>query len=47
MLNFSQSLYVVNEDDGVAEPELTLSNPSSTDFTVQIITNNITAMSKK
>ena len=47
MLNFSQSLYIVDEDAGVARPELILSNPSSTDFTVYIITNNITASSKK
>ena len=47
MLNFSQSLYVVDEDDGVVPLELILSNPSSSNFTVSIITNNITASSKK
>ena len=47
MLNFSQSLYIVNEEDGVVQPELILSNPSSTDFTVSIVTNNITATSRR
>lgn len=47
MLNFSQSLYIVDEDDGVVQPELILSNPSSTDFNVSIVTNNITATSKR
>ena len=33
---FSQSMYSVNETDGPAQPVLTLSNPSSTDITVQV-----------
>ena len=46
MINFSQSSYSVNEDDGVVQPELILSNPSSNTFTIQVISNNITASSK-
>ena len=45
-INFSQSSYSVNEDDGVALLELILSNPSSMDFTIQVISNNITALSQ-
>ena len=47
MLNFSQSLYIVDENNGVVQPELILSNPSSTDLYVSIVTNNITATSKR
>ena len=32
---FSQSMYSVDEDDGPARPVLVLSNPSSTDITVE------------
>ena len=46
MISFSQSSYSVNEDDGVVQPELILSNPSSNTFTIQVISNNITALSK-
>ena len=33
---FSQTTYSVDEDDGPAQPTLVLSNPSSTDITVQV-----------
>ena len=33
---FSQTTYSVDEDDGPAQPVLVLSNPSSTDITVQV-----------
>ena len=33
---FSQSTYSVNENAGPARPTLVLSNPSSTDITVQV-----------
>jgi len=33
---FEQSTYNVEEDDGPALPVLVLSNPSSTDITVQV-----------
>jgi len=46
ILNFNQSSYNINEDDGVVQPELILSNPSSTEFTVQVISNSITAVGK-
>ena len=36
-------MYYVNENDGPAQPVLVLSNPSSTDITVQVRSNNITA----
>ena len=40
---FNQSTYSVNEDDGPAQPVLVLSNPSSTDITVQVRDNENTA----
>ena len=33
---FNQSMYSINEDTGAAQPVLVISNPSSTDFTVQV-----------
>ena len=42
-VSFNQSTYSVNEDDGPAQPVLVLSNPSSTDITVQVRSNDITA----
>ena len=33
---FNQSMYSVNEDVGLAQPVLVISNPSSTDITVQV-----------
>ena len=33
---FSQTTYNVNEDAGPVQPTLILSNPSSTDITVQV-----------
>ena len=35
-VNFEQSMYSVNENAGPAQPVLVLSNPSSTDITVQV-----------
>ena len=43
IVHFSQSTYSVNEDDGVVQPVLVLSNPSSTDITVQVRDNSNTA----
>ena len=37
---FNQSLYNVNEDAGPAQPVLVLTNPSSSDITVQVITED-------
>ena len=45
-VSFSHSTYRFNEGDGPAQPVLVLSNPSSTDITVQVIDNENTAMSK-
>ena len=42
-IGFNQSTYTVDEDDGPAQPVLVLSNPSSTDITVQVRSNDITA----
>ena len=42
-VSFSQSTYSVNEDDGLVQPVLVLSNPSSTDITVQVRDNSNTA----
>ena len=33
---FNQSEYIVNEDAGSAQPVLVISNPLSTDITVQV-----------
>ena len=35
-VSFSQSVYTINENGGPVEPVIVLSNPSSTDVTVQI-----------
>ena len=45
-ISFSQWTYSVDEDDGPAQPVLVLSNPSSTDITVQVRSNDITATGK-
>jgi len=42
-VSFEQSSYKVNEYDGIVELVLVLSNPSSTDITVKVIDNGITA----
>ena len=36
-MRFRQPTYNVDEDDRPAQPELVLSNPSSTDITVQVL----------
>jgi len=45
-VTFSQSTYSVDEDNGPAQPVLVLSNPSSTDITVQVRDTPNTATSK-
>ena len=45
-VNFSHSAYSVNEDSGSVQPVLVLSNPSSTDITVEVFDTNITALGK-
>ena len=42
-VSFSQSTYSVNEDDGLVQPVLVLSNPSSTNITVQVRDTSNTA----
>ena len=44
---FNQSTYYVDEDDGQVQAVLVLSNPSSTDLTVEIADSSNTAMGKK
>ncbi|XP_065899383.1 adhesion G-protein coupled receptor V1-like [Dysidea avara] len=39
-LKFNQPTYNVNEDDGPAQPVLVLSNPSSTDITISVFSND-------
>ena len=39
-VTFNQTTYSVDEDDGPAQPELVLSNPSSTDITVQVTSSD-------
>ena len=38
-LYFSESTYNISEDAGLLQPLLILSDPSSTDFTVQVLCN--------
>ena len=45
-VTFNQSTYSVDEDDGLAQLILVLSNPSSTDITVQVRDNANTATGK-
>jgi len=42
-MRFTQSAYSVDENNGPVQPVLVLSNPSSTDITVQVFNINITA----
>ncbi|XP_065894203.1 uncharacterized protein [Dysidea avara] len=39
-VSFNQSTYTVNEDEGPAQPVLVLSNPSSSDITVVVISSD-------
>ena len=43
-MKFSQPTYSINEDRGPVQPVLVLSNPSSTDITVEVFSTNITAI---
>jgi len=45
-ISFSQATYNVDENNGAAQPVLVLSNPSSTDITVQVRDNQNTATSE-
>ena len=39
-IDFNQSTYNVDEDDGPAQPVLVLSNPSSTDITISVFSTD-------
>ena len=43
---FNQSEYIVNEDAGSAQPVLVISNPLSTNITVQVTSTDIFAIGK-
>ena len=43
IVEFDHAIYYVDEDDGPAQPTLILSNPSSTDITVQVFNTDGTA----
>ena len=43
LVMFSQATYSVNENAGPAQPVLVISNPPSTDITVQVTSTNGTA----
>jgi len=45
-ISFEQAAYDVDEDDGPAQPVLVLSNPSSTDITVELLSTDGTAIGK-
>ena len=42
-MKFHNETYTVNEDDGIVQPQLVLSNPSSFVETVQVINTDVTA----
>jgi len=44
-INFSQPIYIVDEDNGVVEIQLIFSNPSSIDMTVEVNSEEINATS--
>jgi len=43
VVKFNQLVYNVNEDEELVQPKLILSNPSSTEITVQVNDNSVTA----
>ena len=45
-ITFSEATYNVNENAGVVQPLLVLSNPSSIAFTVQVVNTNGSATGK-
>ena len=45
-VNFSQTIFTVNERDGIAAPVLTLSKPSPCCFHLRVKVEDITAISK-
>ena len=45
-INFTQSTYSVDEDDGPAQPVLVLSNPSSADVTISVFSTDGSATGK-
>ena len=45
-MKFTQSAYNVNEGSGPVQPMLVLSNPLSTDITIEVFNTNITAIGK-
>ena len=45
-VQFGQAMYTSNENAGVVQVSLILSNPSSTDVNVQVFNTNITANGK-
>ena len=40
VITFNQSTYSVDEDDGPVQPVLVLSNPSSTNITVKVLSTD-------
>ena len=45
-VSFDQLTYFANEDNGTVELMVILSNPSIADITVQIVSSDVTAISK-
>lgn len=46
MVNFSQAKYNFNENGGPAKPTLVLTNLSSCDIIIEVLSNNLTAFGK-
>ena len=42
-MSFNESAYTINENEGPVQPVIVLSNPSSTDVTVQVTDGGGTA----
>ena len=45
-MSFGQSTYNANESSENIEIDVQLSSPSSTDITLQVVSNDVTAISK-
>ena len=44
IITFSQSAYSIDESSGTAQVTVVLSNPLSTDLTVEVINSDVTAL---
>ena len=45
-IKFNQSIYIINEDSGLLQPVLTLSNPFSININLQVLSIDKSAIGK-